>query len=87
VRAQRRDANEPEIVEALELMGYIVDRCYAPTPYDLTARRVGSPLRLALEVKGTGGTLTASQQRELERHGIVVVRTADEAVQAAERYL
>ena len=86
-RDQRRDANEPEVVEALELNGYVVDRHYLPDPFDLAVRRIGSPLFLHLEVKTATGTLTAAQEAALAEGGIVVVRTPDEALRACEAFL
>lgn len=86
-RAQRRDANEPAIVEALELIGYRVDRHYTPDPFDLMVSRIGSPVGLRLEVKMPNGQLTPSQEEALEQGSIIVVRSPDEAVRAAERYL
>ena len=87
MRAQRRDANEPAIVEALELAGYAVARHYAPDPFDLLVRRLGSPVGLCIEVKMPSGDLTENQRAMLEDHGIVVVRTVDEALDAAARWL
>lgn len=87
MRAQRRDANEPAIVEALELAGYIVERHYGPDPFDILVRRIGSPIGLRMEIKMPNGILTESQREELEANGIVVVRTVDEALDAAARWL
>jgi len=87
VRAQRRDANEPAIVEALELMGYRVERHYTPDPFDLLVRRPGSPVGLCMEVKTPTGSLKDSQTEALEQGAIVVVRSPDEAVQAAMDWL
>ena len=87
MRAQKRDANEPAVIEGLELMGYVVERHYAPDPYDIAVRRQSSPLRLPMEIKGPNGRLTENQEGELARNGIVVVRTVQEACDAAERWL
>lgn len=87
MRAQKRDANEPAIVEALELAGYAVDRHYAPDPFDLLVRRLNSPVGLRVEVKVPGGRLTASQETALADGAIVVVYTTDQALDAAARYL
>lgn len=87
MRAQRRDANEPEIVEALELMGYRVERHYTPDPFDLIVRKPGSPVGLCLEVKTATGALKDSQTEALEQGAIVVVRSPDEAVDAARHWL
>jgi hypothetical protein len=87
VKAQRRDGNEPDIVEALELMGYRVERHYTPDPFDLLVSRIGSPVGLRVEVKTPNGALKDSQEAALEEGAIVVVRSPDEAVEAANRYL
>jgi hypothetical protein len=87
MRAQKRDSNEPSIVEALELMGYRVERHYTPDPFDLLVRRINSPVGLCLEVKMPNGTLKDSQTEALEEGAIVIVRSPDEAVEAANRYL
>ena len=87
MRAQRRDANEPEIVEALELMGYRVERHYTPDPFDLAVSKAGSPVCLRLEVKTATGQLKDSQTEALEAGNIVVVRSPDEAVLAAKVWL
>ncbi len=87
MRAQRRDANEPQIVEALELMGYRVERHYTPDPFDLAVSRPGSPVCLRLEVKTATGALKDSQTEALEQGAIVVVRSPDDAVNAAKHWL
>lgn len=87
MRAQRRDANEPEIVEALETAGYRVSLHYTPDPFDLAVARIGRPVWLHLEVKTATGKLKASQEAELHLHGIVVVRSVDEALAAAKEWL
>jgi hypothetical protein len=87
MRAQRRDQNEPAIVEALELMGYRVERHYTPDCFDLLVSRAGSPIGLRIEVKTEKGALKDSQTEALEAGSIVIVRSPDEAVRAAERYL
>jgi hypothetical protein len=87
VRAQRRDANEPAIVEALELMGYRVERHYTPDPFDLAVSKPGSPVCLRVEVKTPTGALKDSQSEALEAGAIVVVRSPDDAVLAAKIWL
>jgi hypothetical protein len=87
MRAQKRDQNEPAVVKALEDMGYLVERCYAPLPFDILVRRPPSKLRLPIEIKTSTGSLTASQKDALAEGAIVVVRSPDEAVAAAGRYL
>jgi hypothetical protein len=87
VKAQRRDGNEKAVIEALELMGYRVERHFTPDPFDLLVRRINSPVGLCLEVKMPNGTLKDSQEAALEEGAIVVVRSPDEAVEAANRYL
>jgi hypothetical protein len=79
----RRDANEVEIVSALELVGARVWRLNKP--FDLI---VGWGGRLfMLEVKTATGKLKAEQLRELDRcHAdglpVAVVRTVSDALQA-----
>lgn len=85
--AQRRDVNEKAIVEALELAGYRAVLHYRPDPFDLAVARIGRPVWLHVEVKTLTGALKPSQEAELARHGIVVVRTVDEALRAAEEWL
>lgn len=87
MKAQRRDSNEDGIVEALEDAGYRVERVGVPLPFDLLVSRIGYPVALKMEVKTATGKLTLNQEGELAVHGIVVVRTADEAIRAAERWL
>jgi hypothetical protein len=88
VRAQKRDQNEPAVVAALEDMGYIVERCYAPMPFDLLVRRQPPAiLRLPIEVKTPAGSLTPSQEKALAEGAIIIVRSPDEALAAAARYL
>ena len=87
MRAQKRDFNEKAIVEALEACGYAVARHYAPDPFDLLVMRIGRPVGLCVEVKTPDGSLTENQRAMLEDHGIVIVRTADEALDAAARWL
>jgi hypothetical protein len=87
MRAQKRDANEQGIVEALELNGYRVQRHYLPDPFDLAVSRIRSPVALRLEVKTKDGDLTDKQRDELALEGIVVVRTPEEALAAAARWL
>lgn len=87
MRAQKRDANESTIVEGLEDCGYIVDRHYAPDPFDLLVRRIRSPVGLRIEVKTPLGLLTESQEQELEDEGIVVVRSLADALNACHKWL
>lgn len=87
MRAQKRDANEGAIVEALEIHGYRVQRHYNPDPFDLMVSRIRSPVGLRLEVKTKGGDLTPKQVDELAEEGIVVVRSPEEALAAAARWL
>jgi hypothetical protein len=87
MRAQKRDQNEPAIVKALEDMGYRVQRHYTPDPFDLMVSRIRSPVGLRIEVKTKDGGLTDKQADELAEEGIVVVRTPEEALAAAARWL
>jgi hypothetical protein len=79
----RRDANEVEIVSALELVGARVWRL--DKPFDLLAGWGGR--LFLLEVKQAKGKLTTQQLRELDRcHAdglpVAVVRTVSDALQA-----
>jgi hypothetical protein len=79
----RRDSNEGEIVDALELVGARVWKL--DKPFDLLCHWSG---RLTLlEVKTPKGKLTRDQLRELDRcHAdgvpVAVVRTVSDALQA-----
>jgi hypothetical protein len=85
--AQKRDSNEAEIIEWLELHGYKVRQAFRPAPYDLEVSKPRSPVCLRGEVKGPNGKLTPAQQRALDEEGIVVWRTPDDALRDAKRYL
>ena len=61
MRAQKRDANEAEIVDALLEAGYMVMRCYSPFPVDLLVWKRGKPF-LLLEVKSPSGRATEAQE-------------------------
>jgi len=79
--AAKRDANEPEIVDALRAAGFIV--CQLSKPLDLLVGRRGNPNWALLEVKDSDGKLTASQLKfiqETEGCTRFVVRTPQEAL-------
>lgn len=83
--AAKRDANEPEIVRALELSGWTVIPVSDTGVMDLLCIRRGV-VRL-LEVKGPKGKLTPAQERTFARiHAaggtVHVVRTPAEALHA-----
>lgn len=83
--AQKRDANEAEIVDALIENGYEVLRCNG-LPFDLI---VGRNQWVILEVKTPTGRLTESQETFFGNGGTaprVVVRNVLEALEAAMRY-
>jgi hypothetical protein len=84
--AQRRDTNEIAIIEALEIMGYTVERCYIPCPFDLLVGRSG-PVRLPMEVKMPGGKVEESQAEYFLLWPDLIVYTPDDAIAAAEKYL
>ncbi len=77
----RRDANEPEIVDALERRGYIVHRIGAPG--DLL---IWNPTNLSWqvqEVKIPGGRLTPKQKKYRQDHprvDIPIVETAEQSL-------
>jgi hypothetical protein len=81
----KRDGNEKEIVDALISTGHEVYRIKG-NPFDLI---VGRNAWCVMEVKSRSGTLTESQARFFGNGGMaprVVVRTAQEALEAAARY-
>ena len=77
----RRDANEPEIVAALEKAGYIVHRIGSPG--DLL---IWNPLNLSWhvqEVKVPGGRLTPKQKKYRKDHPYVdipIVETKEQSL-------
>jgi protein-disulfide isomerase-like protein with CxxC motif len=77
----KRDSNEPEIVEALQRLGFSVDRVSAKGFPDLVVARYGR--MWLLEVKRPKGRFTAAQVLWRQRwHGPVpfVVRSVDDAI-------
>lgn len=83
--AAKRDANEPEVVRALELAGWTVVRVSDTGFPDLVAVRRGV-LRL-LEVKGPKGELTEAQVKLHQRLSaaglpVAIVRSPEEALAA-----
>lgn len=83
MRFNRRDANEREIVDALERAGCLVDRVER-RPYDLVVGRIGSVF--LLECKVRGARMRDSQKRFSALWGWLgvykVVRTPEEALRA-----
>jgi hypothetical protein len=85
IHAQRRDANEPAIVDALIENGYEVMRCNG-LPFDLI---VGRNQWVIIEVKTPTGRLTESQARFFGSGSLAprfVVRTVEEALEIAGRF-
>lgn len=79
-RAARRDANEPEIVRALQAVGCDVWRVSGPGLPDLLVRRAG---RLyAFEVKTGRGRRTAAQ----EQSDWPILRSVNDALYAVAHY-
>ena len=77
--ANRRDANEAEIVAALEKMGCLVKRM--DKPVDLLVQFPGSGRQVICEVKTPKGKLTEDQQEMLEKGWHVwVLRDVQDAV-------
>ena len=77
----RRDANEPEIVQALEKAGYIVHRIGEPG--DLLIWNPSSLSWHVQEVKTPGGRLTPKQKQYREDHprvDIPIVETAEQSL-------
>ncbi len=77
-RAAKRDAVEPEIVQALEAAGVRVQPLSDPGVPDLLAWTPRAGFRL-LEVKSSYGTLTQAQKR-FAKMPYTVVRSPDEAL-------
>jgi hypothetical protein len=82
--AQKRDANESAIVDALIENGFEVLRCNG-LPFDLI---VGRNAWCIFECKGPAGRLTESQERFFANGHAprFVVRTVEEALELAGRY-
>lgn len=76
---KRRDANEQEIVKALEAVGACVMRLHVPCDLLVSFR---GRLHL-LEVKTEDGQLSASEQRfhELWPGVVIIVRSVEEALE------
>jgi hypothetical protein len=87
MRAQRRDLSEVGIIEALEQMGYQVERMYVPCPFDLLVSRPNFPQRIPMECKTPGGKVSEAQADYFLRWPDLIVYTPDDAVRAAEKYL
>lgn len=81
-RAARRDANEPEIVEALETAGATVVRLSAGNVPDLLVGYMG--VNLLFEIKAEKGKLRPGQERFIEDWcgQVTVVRSIDDALRA-----
>ncbi len=77
-RVARRDANEAEIVAALERIGVVVIRLSDPGVPDLLCHRAGR--WLPIEVKRIGEYLTPAQLELRKRVWFPVVRSVDEAL-------
>lgn len=78
----RRDANEPEIVDALEAEGYPVERI--GNPGDLLIWNPASRHWIVLEVKMPDGRLTPKQKDYREENpdiDIPIVTTGEQAIQ------
>ena len=78
-RAAKRDANEREIIDALESVGASVEQL---DKFDLVVGYRG--INYLLEVKDIGGRLTASQRKYSDewRGQYAIVWTVEEALQA-----
>lgn len=89
-RAAKRDANEPEIVEALESAGYWVKRISADGFPDLCVGRLGRDRIVLLEVKDGSGELTEAQLQFWQiSQGATrfVVRSPDSALRVADTWI
>ena len=81
--AARRDTTEPEIIMALEQMGFHVEQISAPGLPDLLLSRAGQ--WLVAEVKTGKGRLTKAQHvfHGAARAPIPILRTVEQAVEWA----
>lgn len=78
----KRDANEPEIIQAYEKMGCAVVRLNGTGIPDLLVSFKG--FQEVVEVKTKKGKLTTAQKEFRSKFGrLTVVRTVDEAVEHA----
>lgn len=77
-QARKRDANEPEIVRALEDIGCTVLRVSGPAVPDLLVHVRGR--WLPIEVKAKGGKLTPAQEALYQHAPYPIVTSPDEAV-------
>ncbi len=85
IHAQRRDANESSIVDALIENGFEVMRCNG-LPFDIL---VGRNTWCCMEIKTATGRLTESQEAFFGNGGTAprfIVRTVEEALEIAKRY-
>jgi hypothetical protein len=81
-QARKRDANEPEIVQALRKSGSLVQRVSERGFCDLICQTLFGRVVL-LEVKSKGGTLTKAQRNHTDGGWkVTVVRTVDDALKA-----
>ena len=76
--AKKRDANELEIVQALEVLGFSVERL--DTPVDLLVGKFG--VTLLVEVKTKTGKLTKAQKKFINRDwqggAVIVAQNVDD---------
>lgn len=80
--AKRRDANEREIITALETRGHLVKQ---DDFVDLVVQRPDGKIVL-LEVKTANGRLTNKQMDDIAAGWLFhIVRTPEEAIEAVER--
>lgn len=81
--AARRDTTEPEIIMALEQMGFHVEQISAPGLPDLLLSRAGQ--WLVAEVKTGKGRLTKAQHvfHGAAKAPIPILRTVEQAVEWA----
>lgn len=79
-QARKRDANEPQIVRALEQIGVAVQKISAPGFADLICWHPHEGLRL-LEVKGLKGKLTPLQiEHRQDGWPVCIVRSVADAL-------
>lgn len=78
IRRARRDANEVEIVRALERIGCVVYRCSSAGLPDLLVWKRG--VWYPIEVKTKGGRLTDAQIETFKKTPFEIVASVDEAL-------
>lgn len=88
--ANRRDANDAEIIDYISRCGYRVWQASPPAPFDYFVGRGSNPLTVFLEIKTKNGKLTSNQvsfQKWMGQGPFVKAHTPEEALQGIEKWL